>query len=337
MSSKIDWYREVLALEPGSRVFFALAQLLRDAGRADEAVAALRGGLVFHPDHLEAKFLLVELLAGTGSPSSPGPELDEALGCLIGVLTRYPAFWALWSEKIAASSRDGALAARLLAAHLGGAGLDFTGLLEKGLGAASAAPSKPASPAGAPCLAENDEPTEPTGPTERAEAAEPGQPDDLDDAGNSESLGEALPPTPLRGADAVRRALHDLGRAGEAKDGRQDAALAGHFSGVRTRTMAEVLAGQGDVKGAVDIYEELHGLAAAVDKPALAERLAALRETLSSPSGETGVAGGTGSSGETGAAGATGSSGGTGAPDKDKLMGVLEKLASRLEARAGAH
>jgi len=144
MSSKIDWYREVLALEPGSRVFFPLAQLLRQAGRVDEAVAALRGGLAFHPEHLEAKFLLVELLAGPNSPAglaAQTPELAETFDSLIGVLTRYPAFWNLWSEKIAASSRDCALAVNMLAAHLRGAQVDFAGLMEKGLRAADSFPA----------------------------------------------------------------------------------------------------------------------------------------------------------------------------------------------------
>jgi tetratricopeptide (TPR) repeat protein len=288
MSSKINWYREVLALEPGSRVFFALAKLLRDAGRAEEAVATLRGGLAFHPDHLEAKFLLVDLLAGKAGQTIPAQELKETLDCLIDVLTRYPAFWDLWAGQLAASSRDCALAARMLAAHLGGADIDFASLLEKGLAASGAhmAAARPASPAG------------PVGPDE------------------TEGTGETPPPPPLRGADEVRAVLGGLGGAAPEKVApAQAAAEAGPFSGVRTRTMAEVLAGQGDIKGAVEIYEELHGLAAPAEKPALAERLTALREKLSPASGATGE---------------------TGAPDKNKLMGVLEKLASRLEARTGA-
>jgi hypothetical protein len=283
MSSKIDWYREVLALEPGSRVFFALAQLLRDAGRAEEAVDALRGGLAFHPDHLEAKFLLVDLLAGPNAPAAPARELGQTLDGLIGTLQRYPAFWNLWADKLAASSRDCSLAARMLAAHLAGADVDFAGLLEKGLAGLGAPVAQPAQ-----------------------SAAEAG-PEALDDAGQAET-------PPLRGADEVREVLGGLGAQAHGAPERSESP-AGPFSGVRTRTMAEVLAGQGDIKGAVDIYEELHGLAGPAEKPALAERLAALREKLSPASGTAGDAG---------------------APDKNKLMGVLEKLASRLEARTGA-
>ena len=40
MTSKIELYREVLALEPASRVFFPLANMLVDQGGTDEAMDA---------------------------------------------------------------------------------------------------------------------------------------------------------------------------------------------------------------------------------------------------------------------------------------------------------
>jgi len=299
MNSKIDWYREVLALEPGSRVFFPLAKLLREAGRAEEAVATLSAGLASHPEHLEAKFLLIELLAAGPGETTPAPELAGTLDCLIGVLSRYPAFWALWSEKIAASSRDCALAVRMLAAHLGGAGVDFASLMEKGLAAAASSPSPAAEP---------------------AEPAEPAELADFDQDGEAAGSDEPAPPPPLRGADEVRELLGALGQAPVALAAPKT--QGGPFSGVRTRTMAEVLAGQGDVKDALDIYEELLAAANAQEKPALAERVAALRQKLSPATGQSGQAGQSGVSGD------------AGAPDKNKLIGVLEKLAGRLEARA---
>ena len=39
---KINWYREVLELEPGSRVFLPFARLLVEQGCSDEAAAVLR-------------------------------------------------------------------------------------------------------------------------------------------------------------------------------------------------------------------------------------------------------------------------------------------------------
>ncbi|HIV67199.1 MAG TPA: hypothetical protein H9991_13195, partial [Candidatus Mailhella excrementigallinarum] len=41
---KINWYREVLELEPGSRVFLPFARLLVEQGCSDEAAAVLRRG-----------------------------------------------------------------------------------------------------------------------------------------------------------------------------------------------------------------------------------------------------------------------------------------------------
>jgi tetratricopeptide (TPR) repeat protein len=276
MNSKIDWYREVLALEPGSRVFFPLAQLLRAGGRDQEAVAALRGGLAFHPDHLEAKFLLAELLDAPGQPENAA-ELAETLDCLSAILSRYPSFWTQWADRLAADSREAALAARLLAAHLGGTALDLLGILEQGVAAqtSSAAAAKPA----------------------------PVQEPDEGDAG--------LPP-PLRGADEVRAALDEIAPQPQVRTAPEPAG--GPYSGVRTRTMANVLAGQGDVKGALEIYQELLAVAPEGEKTALAERIAELKQTLQ----------------PTAAASPE-----TGGPDKNKLMGVLELLAGRLEARAG--
>ncbi len=66
MSKKIEWYQEVLSLEPGSRVFFPLAKLFVENGMPEDAVITLCRGLDRHPDYLEARMLLVELLTELG-------------------------------------------------------------------------------------------------------------------------------------------------------------------------------------------------------------------------------------------------------------------------------
>ena len=48
MTEKIQWYKEVLELEPNSKVFFPLARLLVEEGHLDEAVAVLEQGLARH-------------------------------------------------------------------------------------------------------------------------------------------------------------------------------------------------------------------------------------------------------------------------------------------------
>ncbi|MFT4300735.1 MAG: hypothetical protein QM579_03190 [Desulfovibrio sp.] len=89
---------------------------------------------------------------------------------------------------------------------------------------------------------------------------------------------------------------------------------------LRTRSMAEVLAEQGDIKGALDIYHELAAAATAPEENAdLRQRIATLNARL----GSTQPVEQTLETAESGAS--------TG---KDKLISMLEALAERVEARA---
>ena len=47
MMEKIEWYQEVLKLDPDSKVFFPLAKLLRDSQQPDKAIEVLRAGLQY--------------------------------------------------------------------------------------------------------------------------------------------------------------------------------------------------------------------------------------------------------------------------------------------------
>ena len=68
MTEKIEWYKEVLELEPNSKVFFPLARLLSEAGRTDEAVEILEQGLARHEDFLEARLFLPMQAFGRHGP-----------------------------------------------------------------------------------------------------------------------------------------------------------------------------------------------------------------------------------------------------------------------------
>ena len=70
MTEKIDWYKEVLELEPNSKVFYPLSRLLAEAGRTDEAVDTLEQGLARHEEFLEARLFLVELLHQLGQDTA---------------------------------------------------------------------------------------------------------------------------------------------------------------------------------------------------------------------------------------------------------------------------
>ncbi len=128
MKTKIKWFKEVLDLEPGSKVFFPLARLQFEEGRAQEAVNTLRGGLERNPDHLEAKLLLVEILS-----ASDGDEARRQVESITTMLGRYPAFWRVWAQESAPRSKDSALALSFLAAHFQGATVSWSEVIEKGI------------------------------------------------------------------------------------------------------------------------------------------------------------------------------------------------------------
>ena len=130
VTSKIALYREVLADDPTSRVFFPLAKMLTESGRPEEAVAVLTESMGAHPGHLEARFLLVELLTRLGRGEESSAIFDEVLP----LLTRYPSVWSLWAAK-AKLSRDSSVAMRLVAQNLAGGDVSFLDVLEKGLAA----------------------------------------------------------------------------------------------------------------------------------------------------------------------------------------------------------
>lgn len=223
MTSKIDFYREVLADDPNSRVFFPLAKMLAEAGEAGEAVEVLKRSIGFHPGHVEAKFLLIELLSRQGSES----EAAAAFEGVAGLLSKYPAVWSLWAAKATGLSPDASIALRILAAALGGQDVSFAGLLEKGLAASG-------KPAVTPVSAASDEPAEPEGDF-----------------------------TVLRGADevmAITQQLEAVERRAPAETLPPECASEASAA-VKTRTMADLLARHGDYASALQIYGELHEMA----------------------------------------------------------------------------
>jgi len=234
METKIKWFKEVLELEPSSKVFFPLARLYFDDGELDEAVSVLRHGLERDPDHMEAKFLLIEILMGTGQGDVVRGELES----IVSLLSRYPGFWRAWADNFAPNSVDSALALNFLSLHFQGSQVSWSQVIEKGLFALSSG------------------------------------------------------------------------------DGRE--APVGDEAGPRTRTMADLLAKQGDFKGALSIYEELAASCPESEKAELAALVEEVRSRL-----EAGEALKGGSSKESGFS----------LPGKEKLLSALETLAKRLEAR----
>lgn len=310
MKAKIEWYQEVLELEPSSKVFFPLARLLAENGQPNDAIATLRQGLDRHPEFIEARLFLIELLH-----SSHRDDLrDGEVGKLARLLGAYPGFWDAWSACLAAGDkgRDTALALAFLAASFrsGTQGaLSWTSVIEHGLramlggnGAEHAA--MPAAPAAAPLHV--------------AAPSTPAMPELQDEPDHA--VGYAADKTDTRNAPAATGTgdAADVAGPPEAIDAQDEEEE--HFS-LRTRSMAQVLAEQGDLRGALDIYEELMAASGSDEERAdIADVIQELTNRLKS-AGEGSQRQQTADEGQP-------------LQGKHKLIHMLESLAERLEARA---
>lgn len=370
MTEKIEWYKEVLELEPNSKVFLPLAHLYASRNEIDEAVAALEHGLSRHPEHMEARLFLIELLYKAGRQADCTVHVRE----MSRLFSSYAHFWQAWAVclRTAGESPEMSAALRLMAVNFLYGPISVTTLMEKGLDAVlgeltpaagkvadkvlaaaapvETAPQEPAVAAPAPevpaaeALAAEAPETEAAAPAAHPFAAEPAPEEENDDdvlpadmplprdaeldmpvsfAGDEDEDGadesdELAGEDHVVSADALTPAAPRLvvapaaqadGSAAEGEEG---------FS-LRTRSMAEVLAEQGDVRGALDIYQELEAAAATSEERAdLHQRIATLTARLSGqpmlePAADQPL---------------------EAVPGKEKLINVLEALAERVEARA---
>lgn len=277
MRRKIEWYQEVLALEPGSRIFFPLAKLFVEFGQLDDAAKTLRQGLDRHPDAVEARLLLIQVLTKL-------ERVDEArdqLAAVVKPLERYPAFWSLWAQQKAEQDRDFAVFLMLVASHFTGKPVKWTDVVIEGLHSLS---------------------DRLIGPLQ-SQAHRP--------------KSKAMPVFPVPPLDEVRPEppLGESAYEGPAPD-------AGSF---RTRTMAELLASQGDYSGALGIYRDLWGRALDErEKTDLSSRIRTLEDGLARAPEQAG------------AAKHDSLDDPFGKHAKNRLMSTLEALASRLESRVQA-
>jgi tetratricopeptide (TPR) repeat protein len=304
MKAKIEWYQEVLELEPSSKVFFPLARLLAENGQPDDAIATLRQGLDRHPEFIEARLFLIELLHA----SHRDDLRDGEVGKLARLLGAYPGFWDAWSACLAAGDkgRDTALALAFLAASFrsGAQGaLSWTSVIEHGLRAMLGGNGADPAPVFTPTA-----PTASTAPT--VPPVSPASP-----VSTVASQAVSAPSAPVAPDVPHAPDAPDAEDAPDVQDEEEE-----HFS-LRTRSMAQVLAEQGDLKGALDIYEEL--LAAAGSDEERADIAGVIQEITNRLK----------SAGE-GSQRQQAADEGQPLQGKHKLIHMLESLAERLEARA---
>lgn len=373
MIDKITLYTEVLELEPGSRVFFPLAKLLADKEPA-EAILILKKGLSRHPDHIEARIFLIELL----SANEGDADLDNELDIVSSILRNYPSFWKIWSAHLAQDSElhDAALAINFFGAGLSGRCVTWSDVIAHGLNSLlvdagdETTPHLPSSAEvkrfrGSTTADVGGFSTKPEGAhdgiDQRGHASD-AQPDIsfddvegraskvIDGSGAAESVDD-LPSTPVHMVDmpdsfgmseeslqqespqqkSPDQESSPMGKSLTHSDEASitDASVSSVDFGeeeeseepfsLRTRTMANLLAEQGDYEGALDIYNELLAVANEDEQRAIADKvqeLEALRQQSvvpGTPKKDMGVIADS---------------------DGGKLVSLLESLASRFENRA---
>ena len=102
MTEKIEWYKEVLELDPGSKLFFPLARLLVEDQCQDEAIDVLRRGLERHEEFLEARLYLIELLHTSGKTE----DCERQVHILSEKFSAYAVFWQAWAACLANVNTD---------------------------------------------------------------------------------------------------------------------------------------------------------------------------------------------------------------------------------------
>lgn len=329
MKAKIEWYQEVLELEPSSKVFFPLARLLAENGQPAEAVKTLRVGLDRHPEFFEARLLLIELLHTLDSTV----DRDSEVLALSRVLSSYPRFWDAWSAcaESGQSGRDVALALRFIAASHDVQDLSFAAVLDMGLRALAGNASGASRPEHGESMAVAGAQREPASRERGLDdvarvVANAGVVSNADEDGAmtrgplvvaTEGADDASLPATRGPLTVTGQGLAGRGRPAGPSEAEEDTEEP--FS-LRTRSMAEVLAEQGDTQGALDIYQELLATADSAEaKSAIARRIDELRLGMGPavPGAPPPVA--------------------VDEPPlqgKHKLLHMLEMLAERLETRA---
>lgn len=131
MDQKIAWYKEIIELEPSSKIFFPLARLLVRDGYHDHAIDVLRKGLGYHKDFFEARLMLIELLHNAGEMAA----CDAEVRILLAFFAEYPQFWNAWGSCLAhdGTHSDVSLAMRFIAASQQCSDISFASLIDKGL------------------------------------------------------------------------------------------------------------------------------------------------------------------------------------------------------------
>lgn len=282
--AKLDWYREVISLEPNTKLFLQLARLLAELGTDEnnaqyinEAFEVLRRGLSINPDYMEARLFLIELLNLCGCKSQCGAEVAR----LASLFLSYPDFWDAWREYAITEneSSDFTVALGFMSAIMRNKSLSIVQVLEAGLNALRTNQQPNLSldgiqPVEAPAdfakvehivqnvlqtpVAEKKEVTAPL--LAEKQAVQPKVV--YDETEESDSLHDVLPKEHVENYKnfSEQQKKKNVSAKQTLAELVKDANIVvepSENSPFRTKSMADLLAEQGDYKGALDIYQEL--------------------------------------------------------------------------------
>lgn len=254
MQDKIKWYEEILALEPGSKLFYPLARLYLEAQELDRAASVLNSGLEKHPEFFQARLLLLDVLHGQGQTHA----LQEQMQHTLAMLAQNHNFWQLAAEYYEKQGdHDLAVALRFLGQGLQGRHLGWVQLLQQ-------------------ALQDNDRQELINNQRQKArhehKKAWTLDLEEKDQAGLAQgSAGQQVSDVYMQDADPGEQAQMEA-------DQKQSAKLQ-----YKTMTMAEILAKQGDFHGALEIYAWLLEQAQSRSRQAeLQKRIDELRQKVDS-------------------------------------------------------
>jgi tetratricopeptide (TPR) repeat protein len=310
MQDKITWYEEILAQDPASPVFYNAAQLYLELGEEEKAVGHLRSGLDRNPAHAQARLLLIQVLGSLDRPE----QARQYMGPVLDSLGSCGYFWTLWARELEDQGRtDLAAAVRFVGANLETGPLTWGEVIQSGI---------------LTVLGRGACKEEPAGEAGRTQVRE-----DDSESGQAEA-GE----TPARDED-----LSPAAEGSRERDGEDDLPPGGY----RTVTMADILAGQGELEAALNIYTQLLDQESGQERRRqLEHRIRGIQERLQKDpgSGTEEHDSGREQPPQAGALQAEASNGRTVREDdargdgpgqnKQELLRRLDRLAARLEARS---
>ncbi len=337
MQEKIDWYQEVVDLEPSSKLFFPLAKMVAEQD-VSRAVETLQRGLDRHPEFIEARLFFVELLHKYRDTEDYRTRLETQLSILSPMLMRYAGFWQAWGSTLAEKdkSTDKGLAISFMGALFENSALSMTEIFSAGLQAVmSKAATVNVSPAqDVSAVQASPSVVEPVQVPPAPEVMSVSAAQAVKSVTKKPKISLKVVSVPAKTVKAEQpaQAISVAAPVVTTMPAPADITDAEHdeheeqFS-LRTRSMAEVLAEQGDYMSAIEIYNELAQHAENEgERNDLQARIASLNHLCETggPVKDASLA----SNDLTENKGSKASS-----PGKERVISVLESLADRLESR----